>query len=98
LIDAMASFPGREAVFERLRSNGELLKILVERFLRAPSKIPPTRVEELLSEIRCDKSLDHSFWLEDKHFESLLDRLATDSQLSRRIWHRLIARIAPENF
>ena len=98
VVSELASLPDRAAVHERLRSQVESAKILVDWLLRTGTRLPPDRVEELLSESRCDQLLGHEFWLEDKHLEGVLDRLATDSPFSRRLWAKLVARITAASF
>ncbi len=98
MLAELASFSHKEAVFDHLRSSPDMIRALVERLLQSRAKVPPAQVEDILSGMRCDEAIGHGFWLQDKHLAGLLDRLESDSKLSRRLWAGLIARITAENF
>ncbi len=97
---ALPGFENRKSVYDRLRSARGACKVLVDRLIRLRSRVPDTCVEDVLSALGCDDPSWHDYWLKagGTNFAAVLELLASDSALARRIWNGLLARVTPDNF
>jgi WD40 repeat protein len=99
-VSELPNFELRKPVYERLRSDGALTKVFVDRLIRLRTTLPEKCAEEVLSAVRCDDSAWREYWLknEGNHFAAVLKNLAPNSQLSRRLWDGMLAQVTAESF
>ena len=94
-------FDHREALLARIRTDDKLARRIVDRLLETRPKVPAEWIEKLLLSARCDELAWLEYWLKGKHFIDLLTLLDTESnesQLTRRVWDGMVARINADNF
>ena len=94
-------FDHREPLLARIRSDDKLGRRIVDRLLETRPKAPVQWTEKLLLSARCDELAWLEYWLKGKHFVDLLAILDTqshESQLARRVWDGMVARINADNF
>ncbi len=97
---ALAGFENRKSVYDRLKAARGSSKVLVDRLIRLRARLPESCVEDVLSALNCDEASWHDHWLKDggANFAAMLEHVASDAGLARRIWQGLLGRMTPENF
>ena len=96
-VSDLPNFDNRKAVYDRLRSARGLSKVLVERLIRLRTRLPESRVEEVLAAIGCDDPAWHEYWLKGEGtnlaalFGTRRRRLGTGPSHLRRIDPRVTA-------
>ena len=99
-VSELPGFDNRKIIYDRLRSARGSSRTFVDRLIQLRSRLPEACLEEVLSSIGCDEPGWHEYWLKGggANFAALLERLANDSSLARRLWNGLLARVTIENF